>query len=222
MRTKRTEDGSHDRATHSSGIGEATPKRYYPKGTKHLSRRRPNEVRIEDGVAYVQICRRNLPNTVMLIDADDWDYLQSAASTGNVHMACGGYASVHLPACGYQKVHRVITGCPSDKMVDHINHNRLDNRRSNLRITDNAGNTLNKAGARRGSTTGYRGVTIDPKKKTRRFRACLWIKGKSIWLGRHLTAEAAARAVQEYLAANHPFLPSPPTSLPPSADSAAS
>lgn len=39
------------------------------------------------------------------------------------------------------RLHRLIAGTPPDKVTDHINHDRLDNRRTNLRIvtqTENA------------------------------------------------------------------------------------
>jgi len=34
----------------------------------------------------------------------------------------------------YVKMHRQITKCPDDKVVHHINHNPLDNRKSNLLV----------------------------------------------------------------------------------------
>ncbi len=41
-------------------------------------------------------------------------------------------------------LHRFITNCPSDRVVDHINHDGLDNRKSNLRITSQLGNMANQ------------------------------------------------------------------------------
>ena len=53
------------------------------------------------------------------------------------------YVSSHSP---YSiTLHRFITNCPSGLHVDHINHNRLDNRKCNLRIcteSENHKNTL--------------------------------------------------------------------------------
>ncbi|WP_394805346.1 HNH endonuclease signature motif containing protein [Rhodococcus qingshengii] len=43
------------------------------------------------------------------------------------------------------RMHRLITGCPSGLIVDHINHNRLDNRRKNLRICTQTENMRNRS-----------------------------------------------------------------------------
>ncbi len=42
------------------------------------------------------------------------------------------------------KLHRVIKNAAKDTLVDHINRNTLDNRISNLRITNKAGNNINQ------------------------------------------------------------------------------
>lgn len=45
-----------------------------------------------------------------------------------------------------------------DEVVDHINHDTLDNRKCNLRITTNDKNVKNRKGANKNSKTGVRNV----------------------------------------------------------------
>lgn len=60
------------------------------------------------------------------------------------------------------KLHRFIMNCPQDKEIDHINHDTLDNRKSNLRICsrfENQQNLRSKATEQTGvyyrETRGY-------------------------------------------------------------------
>ena len=49
-------------------------------------------------------------------------------------------------------LHRFLTECPNDKVVDHINHNKKDNRRRNLRIITQKENCYNKIAKPKGVT----------------------------------------------------------------------
>jgi hypothetical protein len=55
------------------------------------------------------------------------------------------------------RLHRFIMNCPDGMDVDHINHNKLDNRKNNLRIVTRSQNHMNKP-VRSDNTTSVTGV----------------------------------------------------------------
>lgn len=84
-------------------------------------------------------------------------------------------------------LHRYIMNNPSG-VVDHINHNTLDNRKSNLRITSNA-NNLRNGTLRSNNTTSITGVSYDSARK--KYIATIKVNYKTIYLGRFKTLEEA-------------------------------
>lgn len=61
------------------------------------------------------------------------------------------------------RMNRILVNAKEGEYVDHINHNTLDNRLENLRITDNITNILHRKSANKNSTTGVRNVSYDSK-----------------------------------------------------------
>lgn len=102
----------------------------------------------------------------------------------------GGYA-----AGRGERVHRLIARETGGAQVDHVNRNKLDNRRDNLRLTDGTINNLNREGANRNSLTGVRGVTFD--KHRCQYQSRIRIRGRCHFLGRFDSLEAAAEARAE-------------------------
>lgn len=86
-------------------------------------------------------------------------------------------------------MHRYILGAPAGLKVDHINRDRLDNRRCNLRLTDSAGNARN-CGKNSQSGQPYKGI----RRYGTRWGARLKYEGKWCCLGWLATPEEAAVA----------------------------
>lgn len=92
-------------------------------------------------------------------------------------------------------LHRLIMGVNDlnwkDSIVDHINGNTLDNRRSNLRIVTTSQNNVNSK-VFKNNKTGFKGV--DFKKSENKFRARISVNCTRIELGLFNTPQQAAIA----------------------------
>lgn len=78
-------------------------------------------------------------------------------------------------------MHRTITNCPQGMQVDHINGNRLDNQRINLRVVTSQQNKQNRHRNLKGKTSKYKGVSWN--KKNQNWYARIKINCKQIYLG---------------------------------------
>ena len=88
-------------------------------------------------------------------------------------------------------MHREITDPLPWLHVDHVNGDRLDNRRCNLRVCEPRQNNYNKK-AQYNNRSGYKGVRYC--RRTGRYAVSITYGRRDIWLGRHDTPEDAARA----------------------------
>ena len=87
-----------------------------------------------------------------------------------------GYASNNL----IRKMHTFLMGYPKGMVVDHINHNKLDNRHSNLRICTHQQNQHNQKKCVRGSST-YKGIYWDKRKD--KWAVQIQFNNKQYWIG---------------------------------------
>lgn len=88
-------------------------------------------------------------------------------------------------------MHRRITGAPPGAEVDHIDGNRLNNVRANLRLATPAENRQNR-GKYRNNTSGFHGVCWHGTR--RKWRAYVSLGGKQFHAGLYDRLEDAARA----------------------------
>lgn len=135
-------------------------------------------------------------NQVALIDAEDFHKVNSIR-----WYASWSYANktFYARANGFPQMHRFIMNAPTGLVVDHWNHNGLDNRKSNLRICTVSENLMNRRGApekylhrHRKNGQWRRGVYWRPDRK--KWVSRIEVNDKEIWLGSYDTEEAATNA----------------------------
>lgn len=108
----------------------------------------------------------------MLCDPEDWDNLKEC-----YWIERNGYAN-SIKNCQRIIFHRIVMKVDNSKVqVDHINGNRSDNRKCNLRICSNQENSFNKY-KNSNNTSGYKGVYYD--KERNKWRSSIQYNGKSL------------------------------------------
>lgn len=94
------------------------------------------------------------------------------------------------------KMHRLITNCPDQMVVDHTNHNTLDNRKQNLRVCTDKQNKENIIRAKsHNKSSGLRGIYWDKQRK--KWKVKLVNNGKQIYGGFYSDIEIAKIKVKE-------------------------
>lgn len=121
----------------------------------------------------------------ILIDDDDRYLLEQHSwclqSKGYLCSRIGGKAVL---------LHQLVLPVPSGMTIDHINGDKLDNRKSNLRIATYSQNCQN-TGPKKSNTSGFKGVS---RHGSHRWRATIMVNGKTVHLGSFETTEEAALA----------------------------
>lgn len=126
-----------------------------------------------------------------IIDDEDFDFISMKKWRVNAY----GYA-IHTGWANGKSfsimMHRHILKLGSGMDVDHINGDKLDNRKENLRVCLHKENLLNKK-TRKDSHTGFKGVTF-MKNRSRPYRARVKKDGICYALGYYETPELAHMA----------------------------
>lgn len=121
----------------------------------------------------------------ILFDDEDWPLVAEYTWCNR-----NGYAATTIWVDGASVgiyMHRLLLGLgPRKPFVDHINRNRADNRRQNLRIVTQSENLQNR-GPNKDNALGIRGVC----RAGNRFRAYICVRRTKFYLGSFETPELA-------------------------------
>jgi len=159
----------------------------------------------------IEIKYKGIKHSIIL---DDSDYENIKQYSCYFHKCANvNYADVYVNRKKI-KLHRFVMNAKKGQIIDHINRNGLDNRRSNLRICTSSENSKNRNGY---GSSKYLGVSYHvvkrkyfSKKLKRESRytyrtiiANIKIDGKQKYLGTFKTEEDAALAYNESAKINH-------------------
>lgn len=144
------------------------------------------QIRIEGDIAYVPLTGGYEAvidvADVPLVEGYAWRVFKGGRQKYAVS-SIGGRKNVQ-----YLRMHRMIAGDIKGLDVDHVDHDGLNNRRSNLRICTRSENLQNQR-KRLDNASGFKGVNF--YKRTGRWRAYIMKDRKSQHLGYFDTPEEA-------------------------------
>lgn len=134
---------------------------------------------------------KNKGKFVTLVDDDDYEWLMQWRWFAHEHNTT--FYAMRSDYYDERKViamHREIIDVPIGMDTDHIDHDGLNNQKSNLRICTRQKNIFNSRGRNR-----YKGIKLNPR--TKKYGARIKINGEEMWLGTYPTEELAALAYNE-------------------------
>ena len=129
----------------------------------------------ENGIAKIELNRRKEENLWAIIDLEDLDRVLSIPYTwfAKYDEDIDNFYAVtswHIPNSNKSKpvhLHQFIMNA-NGKIVDHENHDTLDDRKENLRVIADSNNSRNRKSRNKNNKSGYRNVC--------------WDKRENVWL----------------------------------------
>lgn len=149
-----------------------------------------NEIKIHKKYGYAYINLRGRHGEYkgrVLFDLDDIEKIDNYRWSKNSH----GYALSKINGIS-QSIHCFLM---NTIWIDHINRNRLDNRKSNLRSITRCLNQHNSNLSIR-NKSGCKGVCLSNINKYKKWQTTIQINGKRIFLGYFVNKKDAFRAIK--------------------------
>lgn len=165
-----------------------------------------NQYKINGDIVTVYLKKRDGRIFETYIDTDNLEKVKElnlswnakwAENTQSYYAQASEYLGVKDGKPRYKTVylHRVI--CPTEEriVVDHIDHNTLNNLEINLRPRTNQENSIKRKGANQNSSTGVRNVSYS--KVSKLYIVQLQVNGKNKLIGKFDNLDDAARCAEE-------------------------
>lgn len=146
--------------------------------------------------AVVRLLMPTKPDLCILINKTDYETIKyNTYVLDNV-----GYVKTTNVDCGCHLLHRFIMNATDPQIyIDHIDGNKLNNVRNNLRFSNSKLNMQNQQ--KRGNTSSkYMGVSYD--KKRGKWESSITVNNKKIYIGRFLNERLAALKRDVYIMKN--------------------
>ena len=130
-------------------------------------------------------------NEIFLFDLEDYDKIKNYCWSINKD---GYIYSSELGSNNIVFLHRLIMNPKDNELVDHIEHNKFDNRKSKLRIVNKSQNAMNSI-IPINNTSGVKGVYWI--KKYQKWLASIKINQRTINLGYYINFNDAVKALKD-------------------------
>jgi DUF971 family protein len=134
-------------------------------------KRKKNRYKIVDDYIVVYLDRRDGTVLETLIDLDDFDkvlnyefkwFAKYNLNTDSyyVYSTIYKYTPEGKKFNSTVKLNKYVLDYTGNKEIDHKNHDTLDNRKFNLRVSEYADNSKHRKGKNKNNSTGYRNVSM--------------------------------------------------------------
>ena len=142
---------------------------------KRRSKFSGNNIRLQNDIAVISLYNiKNIKIAEAIVDIDDL----AKVSPYNWHLHGHGYAARFTAP---RLIHQLILPAPKNKWIDHINGDKLDNRKKNLRLCSPSQSGMNVP-VRCNNSSGVTGVYFH--KFSKKWMARITVGGKTIFLGK--------------------------------------
>jgi hypothetical protein len=161
---------------------------------------------LENGEAEFYIINKQGEQFTIKLDADDlerliefnrpWHVAWNKNSNGYYVGCCEYLIAVNgKPTYKIHYLHRWVFNYLEGTIIDHINHDMLDNRKCNLRITNIPDNSKHRNGKNKNNNSGYRNVCW--LKNENKWAVQIMIDGKNTRVGKFTDLEEAAKFAEQ-------------------------